>query len=565
VNSPRTPLAAFVAIIAVMAFASSAGASVKTTPYGGTTDARPGGHGTLTTGVKYEYGNTSETVKRILIDTPAGGIGNPNAVPLADRCTKKTFETSTCNAKSQVGVVTISATAYLGIIPIPMNDMTGTISEIQTDSEVPTLVGAYIQPAIGDPIRAYARYYPVTSGPDGDFRIRTETDPFPTTAKALGLDLPIQITKYEQKLFGKLPSNGRPFITNPGRCDTWNSGGYAEFYRATGTPDSDPFGTGTKTYFKSANVPTQPDCRTEAPFNAGADAKVETPGRGEHAALTTDLTIGGLDADPQGSAISRTVTVTTPRAVTVDVAQLGRICSNEDFDAFRCPASTQVGTTSIATPMISAGLQGEVFLVKASAGHNLPDLGIHVHGAIEFNVRGTTRFVNGSQLETTFDGLPQAGFSSFRLNLAGGPNGLLLVRRCPTDGSDPADGGPTHFRLTSFQGQVREFDSATSFAPGSCLNYSLKVKGLGRCVKKRSLVFTPSIKPRDEVSGVKVYIGRRLVKTYAGSPAKIRVKLSNRLRAGQSVRVKLKVQFKPGAKYPSGQVITKTVRIRLCR
>ena len=41
--------------------------------------------------------------------------------------------------------------------------------------------------------------------------------------------LPIQLTKYEQKLFGKLP-NGNVFLTNPTRCETWYSGGYAEFY-----------------------------------------------------------------------------------------------------------------------------------------------------------------------------------------------------------------------------------------------------------------------------------------------------------------------------------------------
>lgn len=575
--SLSTRLAALAALALCMAFVPAASAAVTANPYGNTTDARTGGHGDLTTGVTFNYGgNSSETVRRILTDNPAGGVGNPNAVPFADRCTKKQFETSTCGVKSQLGEVTISAQAWVipGILGVPLNDMVGTISQIQTDPEVPTLVGAYVQPKLlglptGDPIRAYARFYPVTSGPDGDFRIRSETDPFPKTSKLaiLGFqlaELPIQITKYQQRLFGKL-ANGNVFLTNPTRCDTWYSYGYAEFYDSNAGANYDPFQTGSNRFFRANAVPTTPDCKTLAPFNVEADSTVSGSERGGRASYTTELKIAGLGGAPIGAATPKTVVATLPDAVTIDVAQLGRICSNEDFAAFKCPASTQVGTASVSTPMIAAGLQGKAYMVKASPGRNLPDLGIHITGALEFNIRGTNRFVNITQVQTTFDNIPQIGFSSFKLNVTGGPNSLLIVDKCPSDGSEPVDGGPTRFDMTSYQGQVLGKNSPSVYTPPSCINYSVTVKNVNQCVKKRSLTIKPSIRSRSEVRFVKYYVNGKYAKQVSRSPFGTTLKLSKQLKAGKTYRYKVKVYYKPSDAYPNGRVTTKTAKFKICR
>ncbi|MBJ7354786.1 MAG: hypothetical protein JHC98_08180 [Thermoleophilaceae bacterium] len=554
--------------VACLAIAPAAGAAYTATPYGGTTDTTVGGHGDLTTGATFSYGNnTTDTIRRVLIDTPAGGVGNPNAVPYADRCTKETFETGICDVKSQIGVVTISAKAWVipGLISIPLDNMTGTISEIQTDPEVPTLIGAYIEPPLGaDKIRAYARFYPVTSGPDGDFRIRSETDPFPTKSVTPLGTYNIQITKYEQKLFGTL-ANGNVFITNPTRCDTWNSWGYAEFYNDNSTANWDPFQTGTNNFTRTDAVPTEPNCSTPAPFTATADASVQGATRGAPATFTTELKIPGLEAVPQSAAVPKTVVATLPDALNVDVKQLGRICSNADFAARNCPASTKVGDASIATPMIVAGLQGDAHLVQASPGHNLPDLGIIVRGAINFNLRGTNRFVNTSQIQTTFDNIPQVGFSTFRLTIAGGANGLLLVDQCPLSGKEPNDGGSTNFAMTSYQGQTTTVASPTKYTPPSCASYSVKVKSIKKCLKKRTLSFTPGIKSRGLVNYVKVYVNGKYVKKVKKSPFKVTVKLSKKLRAGKTYKYKVKVYFKPTTKYPRGRVMTRTAKFKICK
>jgi hypothetical protein len=455
-------------------------------------------------------------------------------------------------------------------LPIDLNDQVGTISEIQTDPEVPTLVGAYIQPKLGginsgDPIRAYARFYPVTSGPDGDFRIRSETDPFPTTANTIMGSARVQITKYEQKLFGKL-ANGNVFITNPTRCDSWDSWGYASFYEEDTGLNSDPFGTGTNEYIKTDTIPTAPDCTTLAPFSMSADTVVGQAPRQGHPDFSTELKIHGLESEPLGGAVPRKIVTTLPRPLTIDVARLTDKCSNEDFAADRCPAATQVGTVNIATPMIVAGLQGEAYLVTNPAGKGLPDLGLRVHGAIDFKLRGSNRFFDGDRIETTFDNIPQVGFSSFKLNLTGGTRGLLMVKSCDGDPDDSA-GGRTHFSISSYQGQPLEIDSPTSWVSPSCVSHSVKLSRVKKCVKHGRLAVRPTIQSRGAVSSVRYYVKGKRLRIVKRSPFKATLKFPKKLhlKRGRTYRYQAKVWFKPDRNNPKSVVVSRTAKFKICR
>jgi hypothetical protein len=557
----RAGLVAVLSVIVLAGLTATAQADIYPVPGGGTSDATTGGHGDLTVNGTFTYSNANEDLRRVVIDTPTGGVGNPNAVPFADRCLKDTFKTGVCDDKALIGEVKLKVI----VSGLPL-DLTGKIYILQTTPEVPTEVGAYIPapvPGLTEAIRANAVFYPVTEGPDGDLRIRSVTEPFPRTTKVLGVATPIQVTFYQQKLFGKL-ANGNVFITNPTRCDTWNSYGYLEAYDSNTNADADPLMEGQNTFVKTAAYPTTPKCDTLAPFNTTATAQVNGPTRGGPAAYSTELTIPNLGAEPQSPATPKTVVATLPDALNVDVQQLGRICSNEDFAKLSCPANSKVGSAAITTPMIVAGLAGDAYLVKASPGHNLPDLGVIARGAINFSVRGTNRYVNVSQLQTTFDNIPQVGFSSFKLNIAGGTNGLLLLDRCPTNGTDPADGGPTRFDMTSYQGQKLTVNSA-KYTPPSCVSYSVKAKNITKCLKKRTLSMSPTIKSRKQVRYVKFYVNNKYVKKDKKSPFKAKVKLSSKLKAGKTYKYKVKVYFKPTAANPKGRVVTKTGKFKICK
>lgn len=526
----------------------------------GTTDARAGAHGTLTVGGNFTYSNANEDLRRVIVDFPAGGVGNPNAVPYADRCTEEQFETAVCPAASQIGVVNISAIAA-GVLPI---DLTGTISIIQKSPEVPTIVGAYVTSALSDPIRAYASFYPVTSGPDGDFRIRSETEDFPRTAHTGLGDVPIQITKYEQVLWGELPS-GTPFITNPTRCDTWMSYAYIEAWDSNTNADSDPLKTGTNTFKRIEPVPTEPDCSTPNDFNTTATASLSTVARGASPTFTTTISIPNLGAKPLAPTTPKSIVATLPDGVNVDVQQLLRVCEVADFEARNCPARTQVGTVNIKTPMIVDGLQGEVHLVRPSGGRTLPDLGLNVHGAISFTQLGTNRYVgNGTVIQSTFDNIPQVGFSELTLSITGGSGGLLRNDTCPANGTTPNDSGPVTFGMTAYQGQTSSQNSQT-FNFGKCANYAVSVMKITRCLRKRYLKVTPRIRDLAEVRYVRVSVRGQKSKTFKRSPFRTRYKLSRKLKSGKTYKYTLRVYFKSSSNYPNGRVVKKVGRFKLCR
>lgn len=553
-------LAAIALVLAPQALADVDGTK---TVDSGTDDASAGGHGTLTVGGNFTYSNGSEDLKRVIVDFPAGGVGNPNAVPFEDRCTTTQFDTGVCGAESQIGVVKLAATATLGIFPIPLS-LEGTISIIQTTPEVPTIVGAYIVPPIGDPIRSYAQFYPVTSGPDGDFRIRSVTSDFPRTAHTDLGDLPIQINTYEQILWGVLPS-GTPFITNPTRCDTWMSYAYVEAWDSNSNADSDPLMTGTNTFKRIEPVPTEPDCSTPNEFNTSATASLSTVERGASPTFTTTLSIPNLGAKPLAPTTPKTVVATLPDGVNVDVQQLLRVCEVADFKARSCPPHTKVGTVEIKTPMIVAGLQGEVHLVRPSGGRTLPDLGLNVHGAINFTQLGTNKYVgNGTVIQSTFDDIPQVGFSELKLTITGGPGGLLRNDTCPANGTTPNDSGPVTFAMTAYQGQTSS-QSSPSFDFGKCANYAVSLTAIKRCLRKRYLKLTPRIRDRSEVRYVRVSVRGQKSKTFKRSPFRARYKLSKKLKQGKTYKYTLRVYFKPSAQFPNGRVVKKVGRFKLCR
>lgn len=568
-NSKLRVLAPLALVIALFA-AQTASADVNLAPYGGTSDSRPGAHGDLTTGANFTYSNPGDDdLQGVLIDLPFGGVGNPNAVSYADRCPMETFMTSTCPTASNIGEATVDATASV-VLPIPLNNMTGPISIIQTTPEVPTVVGAYIQPPIGNPVRTVAKFYPVTSGPDGDFRIRTQIDEFPTEATGIPLigSADITINRYQQKLFGVLAS-GTPFITNPTRCETWKSWGYARAIQKNDNANSDPMLSGSNQWVKSDAVDTTVDCSTLAPFNTAADATLTGSSRGGNASFTTDLTIPGLGTGDQSPATPKTVVATLPDAVNVDVQQLNRVCTNEQFAARACPASTKFGTVAITTPMISAGLQGDAYLVKRADGANgLPDLGLIVSGAVNFNIRGTNRYTgaNFTQIQSTFDNIPAIGFSSFKLNIAGGANSLLRIDECPSSGKEPVDGGSTKFTITSYQGQTTTFDSATKYVSPPCLNYTVKLKASGKCVKGGSkFTVTPMLKKPSLVRYVKGSLTKSKTVKDKKRPFKVTLRTSKKLKKGKSYKYTVRVYFKPDAKYSKGRIVKKTGKVKICK
>ena len=186
-----------------------------------------------------------------------------------------------------------------------------------------------------------------------------------------------------------------------------------------------------------------PDCTNQAdiPFPVTGVTTISSRSRDVSPDFDFTITNPGVQADGQVSTSPKSVVTRVPASINVDTQQLGRLCEVEPFAKDECPTSSRVGTVSIETPLISAGLQGDVYLVRA-AGRVLPDLGLRMRGAISFTQKGKNVYVgeNNNMIQTTFDDIPQVGFSKLNVHLFGGPEGLLRTLACPTSNRQPDDG-----------------------------------------------------------------------------------------------------------------------------
>lgn len=520
-----------------------------------------------------------ETLKDVVVEIPPGLVGNPNSIPLAERCDPVVFETAECPDTSTVGEIWLKYSlmfessgnaSALSIIPIgpdwrdnfnqPASGWTR-VSLIRTEPEVPARIGIYIRGPINfGPVRVMLEINPVTTE---DLRLRAAT---------VG-GIPDQIYNGNQddweqyrlermriKLYGKLP-NGRSFMTNPTSCEPWTTRAWAKAHYVNDNVDGNPYG-GAPEYKQSNDSTIQPDCSNAAsvPFPASGTVSISTNKRDVAPDFDFNIENPGMYNDTQVSSGPKKIVTRVPAAINVDVLQLGRICAREDFFADRCPASTRVGSARIETPLLSAGLTGDSYLVKAVAGSGgLPDLGLRVRGPITFTQLSTNRYVGvrGNEIETTFDNIPQLGFTKLNFHLDGGPNGLLRTLACPTDNREPSAGKFT-YNFTSWTGATTS--STTNLNGANCFGVQ-KLPRFG-CVANTFRV-SPTYTSRSRVRRAELRINNKRVKTAkqnkAGT-AKFNFKYSTK-----KLKPRKKYKYEVRAIYDDGTVSKKKSTFRKCK
>ncbi|MFT4050370.1 MAG: hypothetical protein QM648_11135 [Solirubrobacterales bacterium] len=536
-----------------------------------TDDNKLGSHADFTADIDFNYGpsgatGSGGTVKSLVIDTPPGLVGNPNAIPYEDRCDVSVFETGSCPASATVGTFQIDVTLFpddhgggLDLATLGGHAGLTRVSLLKTDPEVPAQIGIYVKSLSNYAIvRTKLSIAPLT---DQGLRLRTITlGDLPNTIERL--DEPdnyaLQIRHMRLKLWGKLP-NGRNFMTNPLSCETWHSQIWANTWENNDNPNADPFGVGTNTHIAGAPTTSDPDCSNAAsvPFPISGGVAISTPDRNTSPAFDFTVDNPGVQGDGQVSSTPKKIVTTVPASINVDVAQVGRTCPVGDFMADNCPLTSKVGSVKIDTPLIRAGLSGNVYLVKRDPKAGLPDLGLYVTGAITFVQLGSNQYVgpNFNQIETTFDNIPQVGFTKLTFHLDGGPNGLLRSLKCPTYNKSPAVPNFT-YNFTSWTGA-----SATSTTPLNMANcFGIQtLKSYPRCLSKK-LPVHPNYQSRARVKSVSLKInGKQRAKTKK-SPFRFDLKINKlKLKKGKKYKLELK------AVYDDGTVSAKTVNFKTCK
>jgi hypothetical protein len=153
---------------------------------------------------------------------------------------------------------------------------------------------------------------------------------------------------------------------------------------------------------------------------------------GKHPAVTANLT------QPAGQANLKKVRVALPLSLALDPDNANGLCEFVDGSKVTptCPKASIVGTATAVTPILDEPLSGPVYFVKnirkdPKSGREirtLPKLVIPLVGqnGLKLTLTGTSN-VEDDQLVTTFDNIPDAPVSSFKLSINGGKGGILTV------------------------------------------------------------------------------------------------------------------------------------------
>jgi hypothetical protein len=143
--------------------------------------------------------------------------------------------------------------------------------------------------------------------------------------------------------------------------------------------------------------------------------------RAAHPKLIATLTAANGEAD-----IAR-AQVKLPRSAFLDQSHIRTICTRVQWAADACPKGSIYGRAWARSPLLDYALTGNVYL--RSSSHKLPDLIVDLRGPVSQPIRidlaGKTDSVKGA-LRNSFEAIPDAPVSSFRLVLFGGRRGLIV-------------------------------------------------------------------------------------------------------------------------------------------
>jgi len=301
-----------------------------------------------------------------------------------------------CPAASQVGVVSVGA----GAGPNPFYANTGKVYLAGPYKGAPLSI-AVVAPAVAGPfdlgnvvVRNALQVNPQTA------QITVQSDPIPTILHGLLLDVRDVRVEVNRPNFILAPTNCEPMAITAQLSSP--SGASAQV--------SNRFQVGG-----CENLKFKPNLklRLHGKTNRGAYQRLEAT----------------LTAKPGEANIGRT-SVNFPPSTFLAQEHIRTVCTRVQFAADQCPKGSIYGKATATTPLIEEQLTGTVYL--RSSSNPLPDLVVALKGPdslpIEIELAGRNDSKNGG-IRNTFDVVPDAPVSKFRLELQGGKKSLIVNSR----------------------------------------------------------------------------------------------------------------------------------------
>jgi hypothetical protein len=370
--------------------------------------------------------HVSEQVRNIEVELPPGFVGDPQSVP---KCSRELFDNDqlfSCPAYTQIGVVTTN----FGVSSEP----TEPVFNLEPQPGKPASFGFAI---VGNPTFLNSA---VRSG--SDYGITTDVFNVPqrniensfVTLWSNPGDPSHVPWKAEvcssQECLNQVPTD-KPLLTLPTACagpQTFNVRAHPWFNEAITSElasvshdsNDEPAGfTGCEHLAFEPQITTRPDtARADSP--TGLSVEVKPP-------------LAGLSSiEGVSSSDIEDTTVTLPPGFVINPGQAAGLqsCSAAQdavgTDAApSCPNASKVGVVSIATPLLSDKLEGNVYVLQSDP----PELKLLVAASADgVNVKlvGVVHLDGQTgQLTTKFEGTPALPFSDFKLSFSGGPQAAL--------------------------------------------------------------------------------------------------------------------------------------------
>jgi hypothetical protein len=374
----------------------------------GVTDPTAGGSSSFVLNVGRPDGQ--QDISSMNVTLPPGVLAHVGSVPL---CPEAQAAAGTCGAESRVGTTTVASGAGATPLSIPQAGKSPTAVYLAGPYKGAPYSLSIVVPAQAGPfdlgtvvVRAALFIDPV------DAHVTVQSDPIPTILQGIPLDV--------QKINVTMDRPG--FMVSPTSCDPMKVTGQVRSAEGAVVDVGSRFQLG--------------NC---AALNLDPKLSISLTGKGQttdgkHPALTASLTMPAT-----GQANLKKVKVTLPLSLALDPdnAESDSLC---EFLAGQktipeCPASSIVGSATATTPLLNEPLTGPVYFIKnvridAKSGRQiktLPTLAAVLQGAgVKLVLRASSEVVD-DHLVTTFDNVPDAPVSDFKLNINGGKKGILVV------------------------------------------------------------------------------------------------------------------------------------------
>jgi hypothetical protein len=375
----------------------------------GSTNTAAGEHATFA--LRIQRADGQQHVRSVTTTMPTGLLANIASVPL---CGEAQANAGTCDEASQVGTTRTAAGPGTSPLTLPGKVfLTGGYKGGQYGL-------AIVVRAVAGPfdlgtvvVRASITVDPI------DAHVTVVSDDVPNILSVKGKD---GVSNGFKLLLRDIQVNvDRPsFIINPTSCAPKSIGGSIGSY-----------GGATVAIVERFQVDNCAGLDLKPNLALSLSGKGQTTD-GKHPAISAVLT-----QKPGQSNLSK-VRVALPLSLALDPDNANGLCEFVDGSKVEptCPKASIVGKATATTPILNEPLSGPVYFVKnirkdPKSGREirtLPKLVLPLTGpnGIKLTLTGTSA-VENDRLVTTFENIPDAPVSSFKMDIIGGKGGILTV------------------------------------------------------------------------------------------------------------------------------------------